>query len=65
MNWILPQLQALKKLTKNNNIVNLKDPSDPAFDFNSLYDSLKLKSYRLRLVACSSALYRHWVNVVH
>jgi len=40
----------IKKITKNSNIVNLKDPSDPAFDFNSLYDSVKLKSYRLRLV---------------
>lgn len=41
----------IKKITKNSNIINLKDPSDPAFDFNSLYDSVKLKSYRLRLVA--------------
>jgi outer membrane protein assembly factor BamA len=40
----------IKKVTKNNDIINLKDPSDPAFDFNSLYDSIKLKSYRLRLV---------------
>ena len=40
----------IKKITKNNNIVNLKDPSDPAFDYNSLYDSLKLRSYRLRLI---------------
>jgi outer membrane protein assembly factor BamA len=39
----------LKKITRNNDIVNLKDPSDPGFDFNSLYDSVKLKSYRLRL----------------
>ncbi len=40
----------IKKITKNNNIINLKDPSEPGFDFNSLYDSVKLKSYRLRLV---------------
>ncbi len=36
----------LKKITKNNEISNLKDP---AFNFNSLYDSLKLKSYQLKL----------------
>ena len=41
----------IKKITKNNNIINLKDPSDPGFDYNSLYDSIKLKSYRLRLEA--------------
>ena len=44
----------IKKITKNNNIVNLKDPSDPAFDYNSLYDSVKLKSYRLRLILAAA-----------
>jgi outer membrane protein assembly factor BamA len=44
----------IKKITKNNNIVNLKDPSEPGFDFNSLYDSVKLKSYRLRLVMAAA-----------
>jgi outer membrane protein assembly factor BamA len=44
----------IKRIKKNNDIVNLKDPSDPAFDFNSLYDSVKLKSYRLRLVAAAA-----------
>jgi outer membrane protein assembly factor BamA len=41
----------IKKITKNNDIMHLKDPSDPAFNFNSLYDSVKLKSYRLRVTA--------------
>jgi hypothetical protein len=41
----------IKKTTRNNNIVSLKDPSDPGFDFNSLYDSIKLKTYRIKLVA--------------
>jgi outer membrane protein assembly factor BamA len=31
--------------------VNLKDPLDPGFDFNSLYDSIKPKTYRLKIVA--------------
>lgn len=39
----------IKKITKNNDIINLKNPSDPGFDYNSLYDSVKLKSYRLRI----------------
>ena len=38
----------MKKITKNNDIINLKDPADPAFDFNSLYDSLKFKTYQVR-----------------
>jgi len=35
----------LKTISKNNDIVNIKDPS---FNYASLYDSLKLKTYQLR-----------------
>ncbi|HET7116787.1 MAG TPA: hypothetical protein VFI29_09865 [Hanamia sp.] len=41
----------IKKTTKNNDIINLKDPSDSAFDFNSLYDSIKLKTYQFKIIA--------------
>jgi outer membrane protein assembly factor BamA len=41
----------IKKTSKNNDIVNLKDPSNPSFDFNSLYDSIKSKTYRFKIVA--------------
>jgi outer membrane protein assembly factor BamA len=44
----------IKKISKNNDIVNLKDPADPTFDFNSLYDSIKLKSYRFRIVTSAA-----------
>ncbi|MEO8568912.1 MAG: hypothetical protein ABI419_07245 [Ginsengibacter sp.] len=44
----------IKKITKNNDIINLKDPFDPAFNFNSLYDSIKLKTYRIRLQASAA-----------
>jgi hypothetical protein len=44
----------IKKITKNNDIVNLKDPSNPSFNFNSLYDSVKLKSYRLRITSAAA-----------
>lgn len=40
-----------KKIRKNNVIVKLKDPSQPEFDFNSLYDTLKLNSYQFRVKA--------------
>ena len=40
----------IKKTSKNNDIVNLKDPSHPDFDFNSLYDSIKLKTYRFKIL---------------
>jgi outer membrane protein assembly factor BamA len=38
-----------KSIKKNNVIVKLHDESDPSFDFNSLYDTLKLNTYQLRL----------------
>jgi len=38
-----------KKIKKNSVIINLKDESDPSFDFNSLYDTVKLNSYQFRL----------------
>ena len=37
-----------KKLEKNNEISGLKDPNDPSFDFESLYDTVKLKTYQFR-----------------
>ncbi|MDB5222954.1 MAG: hypothetical protein JWN83_1621 [Chitinophagaceae bacterium] len=39
----------LKKISKNNEIANLKDPANPSFNFNSLYDSFKLNTYQFRL----------------
>lgn len=39
-----------KKIKKNNEILDLKDPSDPSFDFDALYDTVKLKSFQLRLM---------------
>lgn len=44
----------IKKITKNNDIIALKDPSNPAFDFNSLYDTVKLKTYRVRITASAA-----------
>jgi outer membrane protein assembly factor BamA len=44
----------IKKTSKNNDIVNLKDPLNPNFDFNSLYDSIKLKTYRFKVVATAA-----------
>jgi outer membrane protein assembly factor BamA len=38
-----------KKIKKNNAIIELKDPSNPSFDFESLYDTVKLKTYQVRM----------------
>lgn len=38
-----------RKIRKNVVIAELTDESDPGFDFNSLYDTVKLKSYQFRI----------------
>ncbi|MHA4808383.1 BamA/TamA family outer membrane protein [Flavitalea flava] len=45
-----------KKIKENPHILKLSDPSDPGFDFGSLYDTVKLKSYEL-LVRLAAAHY--------
>lgn len=37
-----------KKLRKNNEVLELKDPGDPTYDFGNLYDTVKLKTYQFR-----------------
>lgn len=44
-------LGGIKKIKKNNAILELKDPSDPSFDFGALYDTVKLRSYQLRFIS--------------
>lgn len=38
-----------KKLKKNNLILELKDPSEPAFSFERLYDTVKMSAYQFRI----------------
>lgn len=38
-----------KKLKKNNEILQLKDPNNPSFNFDALYDTVKLKTYQVRI----------------
>jgi outer membrane protein assembly factor BamA len=40
-----------KKIKKNDQIVALEDPSDPSFDFGTLYDTVKLSTYQLKIKA--------------
>ena len=49
----------IKKIGRNNDILQLKDVSNPGFDFGSLYDSIELKSYRLRITGQAS----QYVNI--
>jgi hypothetical protein len=43
-----------KKIKKNSEVLGLKDPSDPSFDFGTLYDTIKLNSYQFRIRASAA-----------
>ena len=38
-----------KKVKKSNQVAELTDPNDPNFDFESLYDTVKLNTYQFRI----------------
>jgi outer membrane protein assembly factor BamA len=38
-----------KKIKKNNQVTDLEDPNDPLFEFEKLYDTVKLKTYQFRI----------------
>lgn len=38
-----------KKIKRNNLVTELQDPNDPSFDFDKLYDTVKLKTYQFRI----------------
>lgn len=44
----------IKKIEKNNEIINLQDSEKPPFDYNSLYDSIQLRTYRFRVNASAA-----------
>jgi outer membrane protein assembly factor BamA len=37
-----------KKIRRNNDVLQLKDPANPSFNFGTLYDTLSANSYQLR-----------------
>ena len=39
----------IKKIKKSSTIIQLKDPQEPAYSYESLYDTVKLKTYQVRL----------------
>lgn len=39
-----------KKIKKNSQIENLEDPGDPGYNFDHLYDTVKLSAYQFRIV---------------
>jgi hypothetical protein len=43
-----------KKIKKNNQILDLKDPSNPNFKFERLYDTVKLKAYQFRIITTAA-----------
>ena len=47
-----------KKVRKNNVVVQLHDSFDPDYNFNSLYDTVQLKSYQFRIKLAAAHYFR-------
>ena len=43
-----------RKIKKNNEILALKDPANPSFDFGKLYDTIKLNTHLLRVTTTAA-----------
>ncbi|MBS1758596.1 MAG: BamA/TamA family outer membrane protein [Bacteroidetes bacterium] len=43
-----------RKIKKNNEILELKDPSNPSYDFSKLYDTISLSSAQVRVKASAA-----------
>jgi len=43
-----------KKIKKNNQILDIKDPAEPDFKFEHLYDTVKLKAYQFRIITTAA-----------
>jgi outer membrane protein assembly factor BamA len=52
--FVISSTAGTKKIKKNNQILDLKDPSDPGFKFEHLYDTVKLKAYQFRVVTTAA-----------
>lgn len=48
----------IRRIRANNNISNLKDPSNPGFNYQSLYDSVGLRAYTFRLRASAAKYFK-------
>ena len=46
--FILTTSAGTKRIRKNNQVLELQDPNNPSFKFESLYDTVKLKTYQAR-----------------
>lgn len=52
--FVISSTAGTKKIRKNNQILELKDPSDPDYNFEHLYDTVKLKAYQFRITTTAA-----------
>ena len=52
--FVISSTAGTKKIKKNNQILDLKDPYDPSFNFDHLYDTVKLKAYQFRITTTAA-----------
>jgi outer membrane protein assembly factor BamA len=52
--FVITASTGTKTIKKNTQVLELKDPSDPSFKFESLYDTVKLNTYQFRITTVAA-----------
>lgn len=47
-----------KTIKKNSQVLDLKNPNDPSFSYDRLYDTIKLKTYQLRIAVAGAHYFK-------
>jgi hypothetical protein len=58
LEFFVTGLAGIKKIKKDNSITVLKDSQDNGFNYNSLYDTVKLKTFQLKLKVQAASYFR-------
>jgi len=52
--FLISTVVGSKKVKKNEQVLELQDPNDPSFDFETLYDTVKMKTYQFRVTTTAA-----------
>ncbi|MEJ7912373.1 MAG: hypothetical protein WKF70_04415, partial [Chitinophagaceae bacterium] len=56
--FIITTSAGTKRIKKNNQVLELKDPNNPSFRYDRLYDTVKLKTYQFRVAVAAAHFFK-------
>ena len=55
--FLISTVVGTKKVKENEQVLELQDPNDPTFDFATLYDTVKMKTYQFRVTTTAAKFF--------